>query len=220
MTKSKLDVKAKHFIIVGLVSFSWKDVTFLGQPAETQIIFIDGGLIHKTKFQMKAYEYLKTAITLGDGDSALQEMQLKKTAQNLSDLSFFLKKSQKLTRVESFSFVGFLGGKPSTTNRLDHLLFNIFEIADFRKRLNSQTNLLIKMDNEVFFYSSGIHKLKVHGRFSFLSLDENQIKMKGQCEYKILKKTTIAPLSSRGLSNIGNGVVTIEATTPFFLIMS
>lgn len=219
--KPILDKNAKHFIIVGLVHFSWKNLIFQGTPEDTQIIFVDGGLNHWAKFQKKAPLYLKSSISIGDGDSALTKMQLQKTNQNLSDLAFFLQKGKAIAqKAQSFSFVGFLGGNPSATNRLDHLLFNISEISAFRKSLNPKNKILIKMDNEVFFFGPGIHEIEINSRFSFMSFDSNIVKITGDCEYKLLKKTIISPLSSKGLSNIGHGSVRIEAGHPFFLVMT
>ena len=201
--------------------FSWKDLIFQGTPLDTQIIFVDGGLNHKDKFQKKVPQYLKSSISIGDGDSALTKMQLQKTNQNLSDLAFFLQRGKAIAqKAESFSFVGFLGGNPSSTNRLDHLLFNISEISAFRKSLNPKNKILIKMDNEVFFFAPGIHEIEINSRFSFMSFDTNIVKITGECEYKVLKKTSIAPLSSKGLSNIGHGFVKFEASHPFFLVMT
>lgn len=219
---ANLDKKIKHFVVVGPMDFSWKALFFLGSPDETLLIFIDGGLKHRPKFAKKHPLFLSSSLTLGDGDSAPEaQMDIKKTTQEVSDLAFFLQKSKPLAKnAESFLFLGFLGGSPTPSNRLDHLLFNIGEIQAFRKALPDHKEILIKMDDKILFLSAGVHEVNIQGTFSFLCLETNQVRITGKCAYKVPKKTTLAPLSSKGLSNTGTGPVKIEASQAFFLILS
>jgi hypothetical protein len=213
-------IKAEHFIIVGPMPFKWTDLPFNGNPKNTLVIFVDGGLTHFKTFQKKANPFLQSSISLGDGDSSPKKMQILKSDQDLSDLAFCLKMVKPIGKnAKSFCFVGFLGTKNTPSNRLDHLLFNISEIFTFVKTMKFSGNPIIKMENEVSFFKKGAHKIRIHSLFSFMSLEKSTLKLSGKCLYKTTS-LSVAPLSSRGLSNLGSGVVSIESTKTFFLIFS
>lgn len=213
-------IKAEHFIIVGPMPFKWADLSFNGTPKNTLVIFVDGGLTHFKIFKKKANSYLKSFISLGDGDSSFEKMEIYKSDQNLSDLAFCLKMLKPIGRdAKSFCFVGFLGTKNTNSNRLDHLLFNISEIFAFVKSMTFSGKPIIKMENEVSFFKKGTYKIRINSLFSFISLEKSNIKLSGKCLYKTAS-LSMPPLSSRGLSNHGSGLVRIESTKNFCLIFS
>jgi hypothetical protein len=84
-------IKAEHFIIVGPMPFKWVDLQFHGTSKNTQIVFVDDGMTHFKAFQKNAKSFLVSSISLGDGDSSGEKMEINKNDQNLSDLAFCLK---------------------------------------------------------------------------------------------------------------------------------
>lgn len=70
--------------------FKWKVLSPYLKHADVKLIFIDGGLIHRDKFLLKAPLITKKSLSIGDGDSSNQRMNMLKTDQNLSDLSYCL----------------------------------------------------------------------------------------------------------------------------------
>jgi thiamine pyrophosphokinase len=197
-------------IVVGPTSFQWKVLTpFLKRP-NVKLYFVDGGLIHQGKFQHKTPELLKTAESIGDGDSSKKRMTMFKTDQNLSDLSYCLKILNKEVNVETFLFIGFLGG------RLDHQFFNLGEISRFTRTAKTQ----ILLENKIEFFAKGKINLEIRGVFSLGSFEDNQIKIKGACLYKTRNWLKLPTLSSRGLSNVGSGKIEIESISPLAVFYS
>jgi thiamine pyrophosphokinase len=211
---------AEHFIIVGPMPFAWKDFNFSGPAAKTVVIFVDGGAKHQKNFKKQALPYLKNSVTLGDGDSSSALMDIKKEDQNLSDLEFCLSLIERISskaKIKTVLFQGFLG-LTSSMNRLDHLLFNISSILHFRQNPALSKRICVSMEEKVYFYPKGRWPLSLKGRFSFLSLLDNEVKIEGKCDFALPTKTKIKALSSRGLSNNAYGTVTISASKAFFII--
>lgn len=197
-------------IIVGPTSFKWKILTPFLKRTHVKLFFVDGGLIHKEKFQKKAPFLTKKAETIGDGDSSKKRMTMLKEDQNLSDLSYCLNMMNKEVDVETFLFVGFLGG------RLDHQFFNLGEISRFTKTTSAQ----ILLEDKIEFFPKGKFNVEIQGIFSLGSFEDNQIKIKGACLYKTRNWLKLPTLSSRGLSNVGSGKIEIESKSPLAVFYS
>lgn len=198
------------YIIVGPTSFKWKVLTPFLRLSHVKLFFIDGGLIHQQKFQKKAPLLNKTSQSIGDGDSSKKRMNILKTDQNLSDLSYCLNLMSKKKNVGTFLFVGFLGG------RIDHQFFNLGEISRFTKTTHAQ----ILLEDKIEFFPKGKINLEIQGIFSVGSFEDNQIKIKGACLYKSRNWLKLPTLSSRGLSNVGSGKIEIESKSPLAIFYS
>lgn len=198
------------YIIVGPTPFKWKVLTPYLKLPDVKLIFIDGGLIHRKKFLLKAPLLVKNSQSIGDGDSSRQRMTLLKTDQNLSDLSYCLHYLGQQKNVGTFIFVGFLGG------RIDHQFFNLGEIFRFVKKNKGQVTL----EDKIEFIPKGKSILEIQGLFSLGSFEDCRIKIDGACFYKSKKWLSLPVLSSRGLSNVGSGKVEIESTSPLAVFYS
>ncbi|MEA9356508.1 hypothetical protein SHI21_09850 [Bacteriovorax sp. PP10] len=197
-------------IVVGPTSFKWKVLTPFLKRAQVKLFFVDGGLIHQEKFQKKAPLLIKKAESIGDGDSSKKPMTMFKDDQNLSDLSYCLNLMSKETHIQTFLFVGFLGG------RLDHQFFNLGEISRFTKTTDAQ----ILLEDKIEFFPKGKIDVEIQGIFSLGSFEDNQIKIKGACLYKSKNWLKLPTLSSRGLSNVGSGKIEIESKSPLAVFYS
>lgn len=197
-------------IIVGPTSFKWKVLTPFLKRAQVKLFFVDGGLIHQKKFQKKAPLLTKKAQSIGDGDSSKKQMTMFKADQNLSDLSYCLNIMSKESPIETFLFVGFLGG------RLDHQFINLGEISRFTKTTTAQ----ILLEDKVEFFPKGKINVEIQGIFSLGSFEDNEIKIKGACLYKSRNWLKLPTLSSRGLSNVGSGKIEIESKSPLAIFYS
>ncbi len=198
------------YIIVGPTSFKWKVLTpYLKRP-DVKLIFIDGGLVHREKFLLKAPLLTKKSQSIGDGDSSHQRMSILKTDQNLSDLSYCLNFLSKQKNVATFMFVGFLGG------RIDHQFFNLGEISRFVKKNIGQ----VLLEDRIEFLPKGKMTVEIQGLFSLGSFEDARIKIDGACLYKSRKWLSLPVLSSRGLSNVGSGKIDIESTSPLAIFYS
>lgn len=207
--KQKPTEKFETAIIVGPMPFAQKHIK---KNWQGKLIFVDGGIIHKSKFKKKAPELSKNFITLGDGDGHESvRLSLKKRSQNFSDLAFCLHRLKKETALKKIILLGFLGG------RRDHELFNLGEIALF---LKNQKQVIVEFEDQIQFLPKGIHRIHFHGLFSLASLETNQIKVYGHSLYQLKKWTKLAPLSSLGLSNEARGEVIIECKEALMFINS
>ena len=198
------------YIIVGPTRFKWKVLTPFLKQDYIKLLFIDGGLTHHARFLKKTPELCKEAISMGDGDSSKRPMTMHKTDQNLSDLSYCLNFLNKQKNVKTCLFVGFLGG------RIDHQFFNLGEISNFQKKCRAK----ILLEDSIEFFPQGKSTLEIHGRFSLGSFQDNKIKITGACLYKSKKWLKLPILSSRGLSNMGDGKIEIESASPFAVFYS
>ncbi|MBC7713136.1 MAG: hypothetical protein H7177_07340 [Rhizobacter sp.] len=199
-------------IIIGPMKFPWKVLKkFLSVP-DVRLIFIDGGTVHADKFKIRTPYLMKNAMVIGDGDSSKMPMTIKKSSQNISDLAFALSKLKGKMAPEIALFAGFLGG------RIDHQIFNMGEIALYLKNFPRNSAPLIQLDDKIVFVGTGTHKANFHGVFSLASFEPNQIKLSGECEYQSKNWLSLPPLSSRGVSNVGFGEITIETKKPLAII--
>lgn len=197
--------KEETVLAIGPMPFAMKSILKALKDKDTRVVFVDGGLVHREKLLKKAPLLIKNAISLGDGDSSKRPMTIKKTDQNISDLSFFLKTFSRKSNIGRFLFAGFLGG------REDHQVFNLGELIHFIENHPKKKELpRFLFEDKIEFLPKGVHQLSVHGTFSIASLSPNKIKITGECQYQSKTWIVLYPLSSRGVSNVGSGIVTIE----------
>lgn len=203
---------APTVIVIGPMDFDWRSLGPFLKRSSLSLVFLDGGLVHRDKFKKKFPTLVKNSISAGDGDSSRQSMTLNKTDQNHSDLAFYLKTIPKNLQVKSFIFAGFLGG------RIDHQLFNLGELTHFLnqfkiKKLRPQ----ILLEDKIELLGPGKHEREVIGTFSLGCLEENRIKISGNCEFPTKSWINLSTLSSRGLSNVGHGKIVIETKKALML---
>ena len=162
------------------------------------VIFVDGG---------GDYRIQKTGISVGDGDSAISEMDVKLNySKDYSDLAFVLNYLPR--QLKKIYFHGFLGG------RRDHELMNLAEIHRFLQGKNSTR---VSMEDNVLAFSAGDYEFEINGLFSVFLFADTTVEIAGDCEYPTNKGKKIIPLSSHGLSNIGKGMVNLKCNGPVFI---
>jgi thiamine pyrophosphokinase len=108
---------------------------------------------------------------------------------------------------------GFLGG------RRDHELFNIGEAMSFLEGHQECQIIFYGPDGKIYFHlvAAGLWKFDHLGIFSLGTLKRVCLKLTGECKYPINKMTAMNPLSSFGLSNMGQGNMTLESQGPSFI---
>lgn len=180
------------------------------------ILYIDGGLKHKKKL-LNSARILE--ISVGDGDSTSGKFSpdfLLPKEKNYSDLAFALLCLQKTgMQMEEILFLGFSTTKATREPRLDHFLINMGEIEHFVRAKKVPATI----DGHLHFYPAGQHSFKCRGTFSVLSFRKNKIKISGKARYQLRDWTPLRPLCSLGLSNIGAGVISLEAKEPVLIIL-
>jgi thiamine pyrophosphokinase len=172
-------------------------------------IYVDRGTNFRGNLRKMAKKgYLD--ISVGDGDSSNFPMDFNLPEEkDYSDLKFALDLIPP--NVEKINLWGFLGG------RRDHEIINFGEVNNWL--LKSKNNVVFLFEKKVLAKSKGTLTLNIKGIFSLVVFQKTKIKLKGKCHYKLPKYKEISPLSSQGLSNLGDGEVTIEANGPFFLFL-
>jgi thiamine pyrophosphokinase len=177
-------------------------------------IFVDGGLQHKKLFTKKQ---LKSSCSVGDGDSSQKLVHgpldiLLPVQKDYSDLAFvlraLLKSKSKITCLGLFGFSSHYNEK-----RLDHLIFNLGEIENITSRLKIQINL----DGHFLFLPAGANSILIKGPFSLITFRPNKLKITGRCDFELAHWTKLLPLSSKGLSNRGTGVIKIKCQKSMLL---
>jgi|GEM_PF-1140427 len=167
------------------------------------IFFVDGGTKHLPSTQSPYF------FSLGDGDSAsLDKMQLLfPTAKDYTDLELAL--ALIPAHLKKISIKGIWGGEK------DHELANLGAINQFLIERKEVFSLFL--DEKHYFLNRGTHQISVTGKFSLLLLNENKIKIAGQCEFPIKEFSLMKSLSGRGISNVGSGAVTLSLSAPAIL---
>jgi thiamine pyrophosphokinase len=172
------------------------------------ILAVDGGASFTSKID----------VWTGDQDSLKTNLVcahqlLLKPNKDFSDLASAFQILSK-TKGEIFHLWGFLGG------RLDHELFNIGEALRFISQRPGQKISFYNYDGkiQVQVFGQGIHQFTRAGTFSVATLAKTKFKLTGQCRYQITEFTEISPLSSFGLSNHGDGLMTLESSDPVFVL--
>ena len=174
------------------------DYSGFGEPT----VYVDGGVRHRT---------LEHGFVVGDGDSADHEMdELLNPHKDVSDFGYVL--DQITENFETIFLYGFLGG------RRDHEWFNFGEAHRYLCRRKSPCRF--EFEKRVFALSKGRWKMNISGLFSLGALSATHIKMTGNCEYPVVTETLFQPLSSLGLSNVGNGEIFLDCDNPVFILQS
>lgn len=108
---------------------------------------------------------------------------------------------------------GFRGG------RLDHELFNLGEALRFLETHPESQILIYGPDGKIYFHvlGEGNWAFEYQGLFSVGTLKKSLIKIKGECDYPLLKETPLLPLSSHGLSNRARGRVEVQTSAAVFV---
>lgn len=204
------DPGASSIILVGPVLQNMLDAKHL-RAAELEgapQIAIDGGIRHATN----------PVLWAGDGDSGAQPKNIPafvKTNQDETDLRFCLHGIHNW-RWRALHLFGFLGG------RRDHELANFGEVhAHMKARRNFERAVFYGADNApaVYVFAEGEHALEVTGRFSVLALEPLEISISGDCAYAA-ENLALEPLSGRGVSNTGTGLVRFRAGAPFMALVA
>lgn len=172
---------------------------------ELPTIFVDGGIKHQKKYSAKK------SISLGDGDSAKQKLQyvfpLKSDKSDLKLALDLFGKHAKTLFLDGFFPVN------SPEKRFDHLLANIGDIYNWSKKYEGDAFLCSKM----FMIPKGNHELLINGNFGIVALSSTKLKLTGDCKYQLKKMTTLMQFSSLGISNYGNGYITIHCNNPLII---
>lgn len=193
------------------------EVTLVGPMLQSQpqridhpFIYVDRGTLFREGIKKQAkMGYFD--ISLGDGDSSGMYLDINLPAdKDYSDLKFALDLIP--SNVAKVNLWGFLGG------RRDHELLNFGEVQN--SLLNPLTDTLFSFEDIVFGKNRGPLKININGIFSLVVFQKTEVKIEGECHYKLPKFRKILPFSSHGLSNRGNGEVIIEAKAPFFVFLS
>lgn len=171
-------------------------------------VYVDGG----AQFRDVLYEDGNIpTVSVGDGDSA--EVPLEVTLpkdKDHSDLAFVLRGlPQNIRHVE---LLGFLGA------RRDHELLNYGEVHHFLKRRDKFTTA--RFDEAIVAFSPGKIHLNIKGTFSVVAFEPTNMMVGGACQFPLLRPTTIGPVSSHGLSNVGFGDVEFNSVSPIFVFLS
>ena len=174
------------------------------------VLFIDGGINHSSLFpspKNESFQYF----SIGDGDSTEQPLNLTLSQEkDFSDLSYALNILPET--IENIFLFGFLGG------REDHLLANFGEIHQLIS-IKSHVQQLW-MDSRIQCLPPGSSTFEVSGAFSLLSLTTNKITLTGKCRYQAKEVINLKPLSSRSISNIGDGQVHLKNETTIFVFIN
>lgn len=180
------------------------------QKIDHPFIYVDRGTYYREEIRKLAKNgYFD--ISVGDGDSSETSLDIKLPAdKDYSDLKFALDLLPK--SIKKVNLWGFLGG------RRDHEILNFGEVQN--SLLKSLKDSLFTFENMVYAKYNGPLKININGTFSLVVFQKTEVKMKGNCHYKLPNFKEILPLSSHGLSNRGDGEVIIEAKGPFFLFLS
>lgn len=205
--------QADHFIIIGPQKFSSasfkKTLTGLDPVVA---IYVDGGTRHQRELEKNHPEIKKNSFSIGDGDSSKSELTFKKRDQSISDLAYLLQKLSRKTKIKTVHFFGFV----EKSTRLDHVLVNLGEIMAFHAE--RKTALKLSCDNKIVFLKKETFLFSTKKTFSVIVLKPGKIKISGECRFPFEGK--LMPLSSRGLSNEGQGVISIRVPDQALLILS
>ena len=181
------------------------------------IIYVDGGILHSDKIKMMFAD--APHISLGDGDSLKKNSSSHvldfqfSPVKNRSDFAIAL--ASVPDHCEEIYCYGFSGGDVA------HELCNYGEIQYFLNNhkkpiiltLKGKNQRIIASNQEVFTFH---HK----GRFTLFCLEEIRFQISGDCEYNCDQDTSLFPLSSLGLSNVGFGKINIKSDKPYFIVIN
>ncbi len=164
------------------------------------VIYIDGGAQFRRQDE---------GLAVGDGDShdGILDEKLN-PIKDYSDLAYVL--ASLPAHFNEICLYGFLGG------RRDHEWANLGEAHAFLKQRHQATQL--HFGSRISGFSSGRWQLEIDESFSLLCLEASKVKLDGECRYQLKQKTSMEPLCSHGLSNVGHGAVILQTDKPVFII--
>lgn len=194
--------KTQAVIIVGPKKDKLKAISKKDIP----VIFVDGGIQFKNFFQSNE------SISIGDGDSTSKKMDVKLNPKK--DISDFKAALNLLPKNIKYILLRGLFPKLSSEKYFDYLLANLGEAYQIAIR----NQAYIELNENSYILPKGTHSLMINHEFSIFSLVEQKISIKGNCVYRLEKKTKISFLSSIGLSNIGFGLINIQNELPLIII--
>ncbi|EPZ49266.1 thiamin pyrophosphokinase, catalytic domain protein [Bacteriovorax sp. BAL6_X] len=172
---------------------------------DSPIIYVDGGLNHRPNDD---HAYL----SIGDDDSnqTSDSLDIKlEVNKDYSDLTFALTLiPNNITEINLF---GFLGG------RLDHQMIALGSIHHFLKVRKLQTKC--NFEKKLLVSSSGDFSFTHNGLFSLISLEEQDLKISGACDFPLSSEKKVRALSCLTLSNKASGEVLITSTLPIFIYL-
>ncbi len=185
--------RAEKINIIGPCSL---DLSTLDPSIPT--LLIDGGVDHQIS--------LDKSFSIGDGDSSTKALNLTLPKEkDMSDFSYALELLESSKR-ELFIY-GMIG------ERRDHEYINLGEAY----RFCNKTDSIAKFDKNFIILPKGQHIFNLFGEFSIITIDKALITIRGKARYTLDKETELLPLSSHGLSNIGDGEITLKSDTPLII---
>jgi thiamine pyrophosphokinase len=188
-------------------------------------IYVDGGSNFRKDGGWGTQEPAADAfflVSVGDGDSASGKLdEVLPAHKNYSDLAFVLRSlPESVVRVE---MLGFLGG------RRDHELANLGELHQFLRSRHMKTTVHVHGSGRggggggggesIVAFSHGKLNFEICGLFSVMVFEAEAVRISGACEYKLAGDVVLPVASSVGLSNVGNGIVTVETVKPCFVFL-
>ncbi len=203
-------LKSETLVIVGPVLASVlpsEKLNQLGLASAPQIA-VDGG----DRFAPNP------VLVVGDGDSksgASTAPFHPKPDQDQTDLAFALKLVNP-GRWTDLHLFGFLGG------RKDHELAAIGEVCRaLAIRMDLTRASLYDQSGDLAFtvHNIGTHAFVHHGVFSVLAFESARFTIAGACRFPIRDQTLLS-FSGVGISNVGEGVFTIQSSGVFMMLPS
>lgn len=153
---------------------------------------------------------------VGDGDSGKPDgisAIFKKTSQDETDLHFCLKQIQnwEWTKLHLFGFLG---------ARRDHELANLGEVCHAVKSHTNGSAVFYDENYQarIYVFPAGLHSIALNTLFSVLAFENSTISISGDCQFKITEQS-IDAFSGRGISNVGHGLIEIQSSAPFMVLL-
>jgi thiamine pyrophosphokinase len=171
------------------------------------VVLVDGGVHHKQS--VVPPHFSDPIFSVGDGDSADKSLLdlVWPNQKDQSDLALALDLLPKtLSKLWAFGLIG---------GRKDHELAVMGEMHRFL--LTQKSSCAVYLCYEQIFLGPGRWDFTHQGHFAVMPLEATQIRMVGRCQYPVTKDRQFFPLSSLGISNHADGVVTIENSKPVLL---
>ena len=198
------DPKKEELLIVGAAPFAVAALP--PQIASLPTIAVDGGIDAAPDAVM----------WIGDGDSGFKPQNIPsgfKEDQSKTDLAYTLEIIRSWAW-HSLHLAGFWGG------RFDHALAVLGALhAEMKIRPGIQRLTLYQPLGEVgaVMLPAGAHDMPVEKDFSVLCLEPATISLSGAAAYAA-DNLLLSPLSGRGISNKGGGIVHFQTDAPVLII--
>lgn len=198
------DPKTESLLLVGAAPFA-----VAAMPEDVlsiPTIAVDGGIDAVPQ----------AVLWIGDGDSGHVPKNIPagfKTDQNKTDLAYTLDVIRAWEWLD-LHLAGFWGG------RFDHALAVLGTLqAEIKKRKQTQRVTLYTPLGHIgaIMLPEGQHDVQIADAFSVMAIEAATLTLGGSCDYKA-EDLRLAPLSGRGISNSGQGIVHISADAPVVII--